>query len=319
LINGGNALFGYVKPQVGELKVSEYEYYRAVYCGVCRMMGRECGNLSRLCLSYDLTFLALFLCAVRGENSRVVKARCPVNPLVKKNMVLDSESVTYAAAACGALAAYGFRDDKSDENGLRRIGAGIGAAVSESWLARARKKYPGLCEGIEEKLGQVYDAENEARKQKAADVSLDELAGKFGDVLAFVFAYPVSSKDFGDDEKTAEYSRAICTNVGHHVGRWIYCIDAIDDIKEDEKKQRFNPFLLTYGKSGFTDDEKLTLASILRAEADEAADALDLCEFFTDAAKEPMNIIENILHLGMPDTARRVIDGTYRKPGREKI
>ena len=46
-------MFGYIKPHSPELKVREDAYYRGVYCGLCRAMGRCTGCLSRFTLSYD--------------------------------------------------------------------------------------------------------------------------------------------------------------------------------------------------------------------------------------------------------------------------
>lgn len=308
-------MFGYVRPLIGDLRVSEYNYYKAAYCGVCRSMGNECGACSRLCLSYDLTFLSLLLCAVRGEKNDMQTKRCPANRLAKRNMLVGSDSVDYSAAVCGALAAYGFRDGVQDEQGLRRFGASVGASVSKAWISKVSAKYPGLCEGIEQRLNALYEAEKEAEKAPEG-LSLDLLADRFGAVLAFVCSFPFAKE--GTDADTAG-KRAICSNVGLHVGRWIYCIDAIDDLKEDEKRGRFNPFLLAYGKAEFSDEEKLTLRCLLGGEAGAAALALDLCEHYEGASAEPMNIVENILKLGMPQTAAEVISGTYKKPEKDRL
>lgn len=308
-------MFGYVRPLVGELKVSEYNYYKSAYCGVCKSMGKECGAFSRFCLSYDSAFLSLLLCAVRGEKNKPEAKRCPVNPAAKRPMLCGSACIAYSAAACGVLAAFGFADGAEDERGLRRLAALSGVSVSKPWLKKVSENYPGLCEGVAERLNALYAAEKEA-KDTPENLSLDLLADRFGDVLAFVCSYPFDS--FAAEDGAAD-RRAICSNIGHHVGRWIYCIDAIDDLKEDEKRGRFNPFLLAYGRAEFSEEEKVTLRCLLGGEAGAASLALELCESGEEASREPLKIVENVLNFGMPDTAAAVISGKYRKPGRDRI
>lgn len=305
-------MFGYVRPLVAELKVGEYQYYKAVYCGVCKAMGGECGRTSRAFLSYDLTFLSLLLSAVNGERTQVGQGRCPANPLAKRQMIRESVFTDYAAAVCGALAAYRFRDDKADERGVRRALASLGVSVSDSWVARVKRNYPGLCEGIEEKLDALSAAESSYTEET---VSIDAPAGLFGDLLAFVCAYPF---DRSEDPDAAQ-RKVICASVGRHVGRWIYCVDALDDLAADAGSKRFNPFLLAYGKPELSEEEKATLSCLLSAEAGDAVLALQLCEPFAEASHEPMKIVENILTLGMDDVAEKVLQGTYRKPGKDRI
>ena len=52
-------MFGYVVVDKPSLRVREYDYYRATYCGLCHAMGKCTGCVSRLTLSYDVTFFAL--------------------------------------------------------------------------------------------------------------------------------------------------------------------------------------------------------------------------------------------------------------------
>ena len=57
-------MFGYVRPYKPELKVRDYESFRAMYCGLCRTLRKRHGVTGRLTLSYDMTFLATLLNAV---------------------------------------------------------------------------------------------------------------------------------------------------------------------------------------------------------------------------------------------------------------
>lgn len=302
-------MFGYIRPLVPDLKVGDYQYYKAAYCGLCRRMGKVCGKASRLCLSYDMVFLFLLRSYLCSESHGFEKHVCRVNPLVKKKMLSDSESLRYASAVSGILAALRFRDDVSDERGFRRFGAKCGAGVSIRWLKRADRLYPGLAAGIEERLGRLYEKEKSYAESGEQGPAADECAGLFGEALAYVCSYGL------EDDRAAF---AIASAVGKYVGRWNYLVDAADDLSRDAEKGRFNPFLISYGRHDLSDDEKNTLACLLAAEAGAAADAFALAEN-GDGDASARRIILNVLVKGMPLTSDEVLAGTYRKPGHDGI
>ena len=76
-------MFGYIKPNIPELKVKEHELYKATYCGLCHTMGKCTGCLSRLTLSYDITFFALLREMLSGTKVEFVKKRCVRHPIKK--------------------------------------------------------------------------------------------------------------------------------------------------------------------------------------------------------------------------------------------
>lgn len=57
-------MFGYVRIYKPELKIKDYEIYKAAYCSVCRALGRHYGVIARGLLSYDATFLYLYRAAI---------------------------------------------------------------------------------------------------------------------------------------------------------------------------------------------------------------------------------------------------------------
>ena len=305
-------MFGYVRPSVGELTVSDYEYYRAVYCGICRSMGEECGCTSRACLSYDSVFLALLVDCLCDSRAGTVNERCPVNPLAGRKMVRDSAGVAYASAVGGMLAAFGFRDDLADESGIRRFGARLAMTAANGWEKKAEELYPGLKAGISSAVRALSDAEAGA-KSDPGRISLDTLADICGETTAFVCSYPFSS----DPEKKDE--AAVAAAIGKHLGRWVYFADALDDMKKDEKLGRFNPFVGVYGKSGLSDEEKKTILCLSGSEAAETLDAFELISGGREGSTPSGRIIRNILSLGIPAVTAEILDGTYRKPGKNKI
>ncbi|MBR5615642.1 MAG: hypothetical protein IKW66_02370, partial [Clostridia bacterium] len=127
-------MFGYVRPYPPELKLREYEYYRGVYCGLCRAMGRCTGQCSRLTLSYDLVFLALTRMALLGGNPdgsdsnepravRFEKKRCLPHPLRRRASLQAGAVTDYVACAAAVLGYHKILDDRQDETGSKRLRA----------------------------------------------------------------------------------------------------------------------------------------------------------------------------------------------------
>ena len=74
-------MFGYLRPLTAELRVKEYAYYRAVYCGVCKSMEK---NVSPL-LSMTLRYIPLF----RGQVRKTQQAQKALG-LYKEDSIPDS-------------------------------------------------------------------------------------------------------------------------------------------------------------------------------------------------------------------------------------
>lgn len=297
-------MFGYIQPYIPNLTVGDYEYYRAAYCGLCRSMGEVCGGNSRLTLSYDGVFLALLRTALTGEATECERKHCPYAPLAKKNM-LRSPAFDYSAGASGVLAALKLEDDVTDESGAKKFLALLCRTPAKKWMARADEHDSGLVGITREKLARYYVAENENSNCEFSDAGVEAGAEAFGEVVGFLCARGIEDENY-----------AIAYSVGRHVGRWIYCIDALDDLAEDAEKGRYNAFIASYGNT-LDEDEKLTLECLLRDESDSAMAMLELAE--ADENSRAYRIVKNILTESMPRVARAVLDGTYRKPGREDV
>lgn len=298
-------MFGYVQPYIPNLTVGDYEYYRAAYCGLCRSMGKVCGGNSRMTLSYDGVFLSLLRMALTGETPECERHHCPYAPLAKKNMLVLSPALDYSAGAMGVLAALKLEDDISDESGLKKLAAVLGRAPAKKWMKNADGNDAGIVSKTREKLDIYYSAEKENASCEFSDAGIEAGAEAFGEVVGMLAARGIEDENY-----------AIAYSVGRHVGRWIYCIDALDDLADDAKKGRYNAFIASYGNS-LDADEKLTLECLLRDESDSAMAMLALAE--ADESSRAYRIIKNILTDSMPRVARAVLDGSYRKPGREDI
>ena len=114
-------------PLKSELKVREFEVYSSYYCAVCRAVGRRYGELPRLLLSYDAAFIAMLGDAL-GTDRNVPEFstfRCFNNPLRKRNEVLKSPAIDYAADVLVLLGYYGLKDRKDDGDTATMLKRGL--------------------------------------------------------------------------------------------------------------------------------------------------------------------------------------------------
>ena len=75
-------MFGYVIANMDTLSQGARERYRAVYCGLCRTLGRQHGQLGRLTLTYDMVFLILLLSALDRTELPLVTIAPPVQKVM---------------------------------------------------------------------------------------------------------------------------------------------------------------------------------------------------------------------------------------------
>lgn len=281
-------MFGYIRTHVPELRVREHECYRAVYCGLCREMGRCTGCLSRLTLSYDFVFLALVRMAVTGEKPTFGRRRCAVHPLKKRPTMESCEALTHSAHCAALLNYHKILDDKADERGLKRLRALLQQPLLAVGRRRARRVYGELEAQIAAHLAELSALERENTD------SADLPANAFGALLRDICTY-------GLDGMQAKLAAAI----GYHTGRWIYLIDALDDREADAARGSYNPLNLTYGTSALTEEQAETFSAHLTEELMEIERALDLID--GETFPEGMALLRNILYLGMPQVAKDIL------------
>lgn len=295
----GIIMFGYIRTDTPELRVRENEYYRAVYCGLCRSQGRCTGQCSRMTLSYDITFLALLRLAISNEKPEIKVGRCIAHPFKKLPYVTECDALSYCAYA-SALLIYGKTvDDIIDEKGFRRAKAKLIKPFVGSMRKKALKDYAQLDKKIARGLKRLAETE------KKSLPSVDIPAECFGEILADIMSHGLVGKD-----------EVIMRNIGLHVGKWIYMLDACDDLSEDIEKGRFNPFICLYGSSPLSKEIKDDIVTSLKLELLAAEPAFDLIDF--DGKSDIEGIIRNIIYRGMPDTAERILEINGKSRGSKK-
>ena len=293
-------MFGYVRIDKPELKVREYEAYHAAYCGLCRSMGKCTGCSSRMTLSYDFAFLLIFRTVLAGEEIRTVTSRCPVHPFRKKPMLATNAQSEYVSCAAALLTYYKCKDDLADERGRKQLRARALFGTAKRMRKRALRRIPELSlldERINSAMEEIAEAEGSGER------SVDRYAALSGELLSEIFA-------FGLPEDQARIAKA----VGYHVGKWIYLVDAYDDLDEDREEGRFNPYLLLWGneKNEEKSAERREIVRIaLLNELAEAEKAIDLIDFY--GYRDFGGVLRNILYGGMPRTAEAILSGEKKE------
>ena len=283
-------MFGYVRPVRQELKCKDFDLYRATYCGLCRCLRRRYGPVAPMFLSYDLTFLALLLWQPE-EQFHPCLGLCHANPLIRKPMCPDSPALEHTADASVILAWWKLKDSLQDEGLVGSIPARSLSALLYAPYRTAAKTWSSLDETARSCLAELVALEQDHC------ASLDRTADTFARLLQA--AIPK------DCSQTRVLSQLL-----YHLGRWIYLIDARDDLAEDQKNGRYNPVAARYGPQGNDSALELTLdhsRELMGA-------AFQLGDF---GCRRP--IIENILYLGLPLVERAVFDGSWAQIKKQKI
>lgn len=261
-------MFGYITVNKDELKIKDYRKYEAYYCGVCHSLGRNYGAFGQMTLTYDMTFLAILLSSLYEDRTAAVLHRCVPHP-VKKHEAIYNEYTDYAAAVNVMLSYYKLRDDWQDE---RSIKANMFSSIIKSAFNKAKGLYPRQAGAIEEYIKAQKHCEN------SGVTSPDEAAAPTGEMLASVF-------DFKQDEWQDNLRR-----MGFFLGKFIYIMDAFDDVKKDIKKNNYNPLIQYADEENFHSRVKEMLV-MLAAESSKAFEALPVLD--------NADILRNIIYSGI--------------------
>ena len=287
-------MLGYIRTDSPELRLRDGECYRAIYCGLCRQMGKCTGQCSRLSLSYDFAFLAAFRMSLTNEKLELQKKRCLVHPLKKRNMAIESPSLAYCADASAILTYHKCRDDVDDEKGFKKLRALVASGFFSRADRRAKRRYPTLDSTVCSLLQELRAYE----KDTAAPPSADAPAAVFGNVMACVLSEGLDGVE-----------ARIAKTFGRAIGHWIYLIDAADDYRDDLKSGSFNPFVRLFGAE-MTEENAQSVALSLKRYLADAENAFLLIDNFP--TPEIREILCNILYLGLPKVADRVSQKAWK-------
>ncbi len=273
-------MFGYVKVCKSELRVREYEEYKAVYCTLCKTLGKEYGVLARALLSYDATFYILLReCATEGAAPCYKKGRCRFNPLKTCRYCENSTDSYREAAALTVLMSYQkVLDNIADGKGFRKCLAYLIKPYLHGKYKKAKARYGHFAERIEAAM------QKQAVLEQELCASTDRAAHPSAEALALIFSDGIAN----------EAQQRVVSRVAYCVGRWVYLLDAYDDMRADLKNGGYNPFLLKCNvqteQDLYAPDLHEQILQSLHMTANEAAVSLGLL-----SGQTHRGVLENIL------------------------
>lgn len=273
-------MFGYVRANVAALTDEQTARYRAHYCGLCRTLGKRHGSTGQMTLTYDMTFLTIFLSSLYEPEEEQGTLRCAPHP-VKAHPFVCSEITDYAADMTIALTYHKLLDDWKDDGSHT---AKAGADLLKKHYQQVRERWSEQCRVIEESMAELSAIE------RRKDPSPDAAANCFGRLMSAIF---IMKND---------YWRGALHTFGMSLGRFVYLADAACDYDKDKKSGSYNPVvLMDKDPEDMRDALKLTLGG-----ASEAFEALPLVQ---DA-----DIMRNILYSGVWQTYNESME--KRKEGK---
>ncbi len=269
-------MFGYVLPVKQELKVCDFELYRALYCGLCKQLGKEYQTQSRLLLNYDLVLLALIADALSGEKGDIFAQGCFINPINKRWMRHNTSGLSLAADALILLSYYRLKDHLQDESGGKKMLYSLGYPTLHHKHRRAAARQPAL-DAI---LAKQMQHQRELEAGACADI--DQACEPTGQMSAALFAAASQNDEH----------RHILKRLGLFAGQIVYLLDAAEDFEQDAKTGRYNVFLCAKMER---EEAIQAVQRRCRMAAGELALCYNLLQF-----KQYKNILDNIFYLGLP-------------------
>ena len=324
-------MFGYVVVNKPELKFREFDVYRAYYCGLCHSLSKRHGLSGQLTLSYDMTFLVILLSSLYEPEHSVTSKRCIVHPIKRQN-IISSEFTDCVADMNVILSYFKCLDDWHDDRSVLKLAyskllkkGSIGknlnnvhatsdstddgsvaatqpSAVDDGSVAATQPNsdsnnqnsyftddsghlhispdysYKNKIEAISSLLDEL------GTREKMNETNVDVVAGLFGRIMQILFV------PFDDI-----YAKGL-GRMGFYLGKFIYIMDAFDDVEDDVKKGHYNVFSNCYTDPDFETHVKDMLTMMMA----ECSDAFEMLPAVDNA-----DILRNILYSGVWNSYER--------------
>lgn len=261
-------MFGYIIINKGEMKFKEFDIYHAYYCGLCKSLKKNYGLPGQLTLTYDMTFLALLLSSLYEPETKEVYEHCVIHPL-EKHKSFNNIYTDYAADMNLLFSYYKCIDDWNDE---RKVSKYAYSKLLKSGYEKLTKKYPKKVQKIDRLMKCLSEGE------KIHNMDIDYMSNLFGEIMGELMT---PKKDEWYDE---------LKSMGISLGKFIYLLDAYEDIEDDIKNSRYNPFISKYNLPDF-DEECKTILTMMISESCREFEKLPILE--------NTEILRNILYSGV--------------------
>lgn len=211
-------MFGYIQPDAPYLFKKDEKLYQALYCGLCKSIGKGCGQCARTALTYDMAFMSALVHNIKQEDVIIKKVRCAIHWLKRRPVALVDDTTVLMGCINTALAYYKLCDDKAD--GDKK---GIFRHLYKKGLKRAAKKHKAAVEMVRE-----FTAKQSELEKDGCSV-IDMACEPTAELMKKLSAYALG-----------KYSTPETEALFYDLGKWVYLADALDDYDKDVKKGRYN-------------------------------------------------------------------------------
>lgn len=295
-------MFGYVTPLKEELKVRQLNAFKSYYCGLCHHIKKDFGQLPRMVLNYDLAAMGMLLDGLSPDKTYLQKRGCMVHPMQTKPMVVKNKALEYTAAMNVALVYYKLLDDVQDDKSLKSEALALTLAP---YNAKFKPEIRKINHMTKVELQKLYKLE-----QTKDFESIDEICHPFslivGNILKY-YPYELANDSAQLREQLFDF--------GYALGKWIYMIDALDDLEKDMAKNKFNPICHLYNT------ENLTYETLIKKVKEPISFTLLNCGYNCRARLNQLpltrnkSILQNIITLGMMDKYNKITSPCHKCKG----
>lgn len=295
-------MFGYVLPLKEELKVHQLNTFKSYYCGLCCHIKEDFGQLPRMVLNYDLVAMGMLLDGLSPDQAYLQKKNCIVHPATKKPVIIRNKALQYTASMNVALVYYKLLDDIQDDHNLKSEAL---AKLLVPYKVKFKPEIRKINRMIAFHLKELYALEQSKNFQ-----SIDEVCHPFSLIVGKILqAYPYSLA------QDSPQLREKLFNFGYALGKWIYMIDALDDLEKDMAKGRFNPINHLYNR------DHLSYDILINKVRDSISFTLLNCGYNCRTLlddlplKRHKAILQNIISLGMMDRYNKILSPCQKCKG----
>lgn len=168
---------------------------------------------------------------------------CPLHP-GKKKIARMNEATQYAADMNVILAYHNLEDDWRDDKAYAKHA--ISQIIKKDYK-KIIQRYPRQAKALENYMKKLTEYE------KSGEHNIDLIAGLTGEMLGEIFSW---KEDVWADELRC---------LGFYMGKFIYLMDAYEDLEKDEKNKSYNLFsdLKKEHQKDFETLSKLILTSMM--------------------------------------------------------
>jgi len=269
-------MYGYILPDKSIIKNEEQVLFHAFYCGLCFAIKKNFGQAARFSINYDATFFAVLISDQLDYPTDFIQSRCIGNPIKKKPTIQTNDLLCRIADLNILMAQCKAQDNVLDKEFFSKPVHRFFKKHGD----RARQREPKLADIV----GHYYQLLHELEKNN--DGNIDRVADCFASMMR-------------DCAKILLEGKANEHNLGivYNIGKFIYLCDALDDICEDFKKKRYNPFLATREyktRQDFIKDNHADLEFYFASTVNRAIESFNCTAF-----NQSFGLIENVVHYGL--------------------